>query len=229
MLGLTATPAAAASKGGAESKGAAAHSTGRSPSDPDGTLNGGVDKPGGEGGIDPSSRDGNNGSGNDADCEDDNRGVGTPGSCAAHARNAVRKAAKSKPVKVRKSKTRSTSSTVGSSAPAPATAPVPPAAAPAPVRVSTGASGAVILSKSGGTAGAVTVGRLTAAQMRSLERAASGREMTQVSNAAGQVATAESGRLARTGGGLAVPIALAGAAALAAGGGMAFAARRREE
>lgn len=50
-------------------------------SDPDGSLNGGVDQPGGRGGLDPTSQDGNNGSGNDADCEDDNNGVGVPGHC----------------------------------------------------------------------------------------------------------------------------------------------------
>jgi LPXTG-motif cell wall-anchored protein len=49
--------------------------------DPDGDLNGGVDQPGGQGGLDPTSQDGNNGSGNDADCEDDNNGVGVPGHC----------------------------------------------------------------------------------------------------------------------------------------------------
>jgi LPXTG-motif cell wall-anchored protein len=49
--------------------------------DPDGTANGGVDQPGGTGGVDTTSQDGNNGSGNDADCEDDNRGVGVPGHC----------------------------------------------------------------------------------------------------------------------------------------------------
>jgi LPXTG-motif cell wall-anchored protein len=49
--------------------------------DPDGMTNDGVDQPGGAGGIDTSSQDGNNGSGNDADCEDDNRGVGVPGHC----------------------------------------------------------------------------------------------------------------------------------------------------
>jgi len=49
--------------------------------DPDGMTNGGVDQPGGQGGIDTTSQDGNNGSGNDADCEDDNRGVGVPGHC----------------------------------------------------------------------------------------------------------------------------------------------------
>jgi len=50
-------------------------------SDPDGMENGGVDQPGGQGGVDTTSQDGNNGSGNDADCEDDNRGVGVPGHC----------------------------------------------------------------------------------------------------------------------------------------------------
>jgi LPXTG-motif cell wall-anchored protein len=50
-------------------------------SDPDGALNGGVDQPGGTGGVDLTDQDGNNGSGNDADCEDDNRGVGVPGHC----------------------------------------------------------------------------------------------------------------------------------------------------
>ena len=49
--------------------------------DPDGMANGGVDQPGGTGGVDTTSQDGNNGSGNDADCEDDNRGVGVPGHC----------------------------------------------------------------------------------------------------------------------------------------------------
>lgn len=49
--------------------------------DPDGDLNGGVDQPGGQGGLDPTSQDGNNGSGNDADCEDDNNGLGVPGHC----------------------------------------------------------------------------------------------------------------------------------------------------
>jgi hypothetical protein len=49
--------------------------------DPDGMANGGVDQPGGTGGVDPTTQDGNNGSGNDVDCEDDNRGVGVPGHC----------------------------------------------------------------------------------------------------------------------------------------------------
>lgn len=49
--------------------------------DPDGMTNGGVDQPGGTGGIDTTTQDGNNGSGNDVDCEDDNRGVGVPGHC----------------------------------------------------------------------------------------------------------------------------------------------------
>jgi LPXTG-motif cell wall-anchored protein len=52
--------------------------------DPDGMTNGGVDQPGGTGGVDTSAQDGNNGSGNDADCEDDNRGVGIPGHCKVH-------------------------------------------------------------------------------------------------------------------------------------------------
>jgi hypothetical protein len=46
---------------------------GRSPSDPDGSSNGGADKPGGSGGIN-TDRDGNNGCGNDTDREDDNNG-----------------------------------------------------------------------------------------------------------------------------------------------------------
>ena len=50
-------------------------------SDPDGMENGGVDQPGGQGGVNTSAQDGNNGSGNDIDCEDDNRGVGVPGHC----------------------------------------------------------------------------------------------------------------------------------------------------
>ena len=53
-------------------------------SDPDGMANGGVDQPGGTGGVDTSDQDGNNGSGNDADCEDDNRGRGVPGHCKVH-------------------------------------------------------------------------------------------------------------------------------------------------
>ena len=55
-------------------------------SDPDGMENGGVDQPGGSGGypIDAEGtkdQDGNNGTGNDEDCEDDNRGKGVPGHC----------------------------------------------------------------------------------------------------------------------------------------------------
>lgn len=46
---------------------------GRSLSDPDGTSNGGADKPGCTGGFD-ADKDGNNGCGNDADREDDNNG-----------------------------------------------------------------------------------------------------------------------------------------------------------
>lgn len=49
--------------------------------DPDGDENGGIDQPGGNGGHDPVGWDGNNGSGNDPDCEDDNRGKGVPGHC----------------------------------------------------------------------------------------------------------------------------------------------------
>jgi hypothetical protein len=46
---------------------------GHSPSDPDGMGNGGMDKPGEDGGFDD-DKDGNNGCGNDADREDDNNG-----------------------------------------------------------------------------------------------------------------------------------------------------------
>ena len=49
--------------------------------DPDGDENGGIDQPGGDGGHEPKGWDGNNGSGNDPDCEDDNRGQGVPGHC----------------------------------------------------------------------------------------------------------------------------------------------------
>lgn len=49
--------------------------------DPDGMENGGIDQPGGTGGYDPVGWDGNNGTGNDPDCEDDNRGKGVPGHC----------------------------------------------------------------------------------------------------------------------------------------------------
>ncbi len=49
--------------------------------DPDGMENGGIDQPGGNGGYDPKGWDGNNGTGNDPDCEDDNRGKGVPGHC----------------------------------------------------------------------------------------------------------------------------------------------------
>lgn len=52
-------------------------------SDPDGDENGGIDQPGGDGGYNPQGWDGNNGSGNDPDCEDDNRGKGVPGHCKA--------------------------------------------------------------------------------------------------------------------------------------------------
>ena len=44
--------------------------------DPDGDSNGGVDAPGGSGGIDKADQDCNNGSGNDADGEDDNNAGG---------------------------------------------------------------------------------------------------------------------------------------------------------
>jgi hypothetical protein len=47
---------------------------GKSASDPDGTSNGGADKPGGPGGMDLGDQDGNNGCGNDDDFEDDNNG-----------------------------------------------------------------------------------------------------------------------------------------------------------
>ncbi len=47
---------------------------GKSQSDPDGDSNGGVDKPGGDGGADLADQDGNNGCGNDDDFEDDNNG-----------------------------------------------------------------------------------------------------------------------------------------------------------
>ena len=49
--------------------------------------NGGVNKPGG-GAVANDDVDGNNGSGNDADCEDDNNGVGTPGHCGTVATHA---------------------------------------------------------------------------------------------------------------------------------------------
>jgi hypothetical protein len=47
---------------------------GKSESDPDGTKNGGIDKPNGSGGNDLEDQDGNNGCGNDDDFEDDNNG-----------------------------------------------------------------------------------------------------------------------------------------------------------
>ena len=47
---------------------------GKSRSDPDGNSNGGVDRPGGSGGVDQHDQDGNNGCGNDDDFEDDNNG-----------------------------------------------------------------------------------------------------------------------------------------------------------
>ena len=52
--------------------------------------NAGADKPGGTGGVNKADQDGNNGSGNESDCEDDNNGTGTPGSCDAHASNEAR-------------------------------------------------------------------------------------------------------------------------------------------
>jgi hypothetical protein len=77
LLGLSLTlalplgPAAAA--GESDRVTAAAHTQGRSASDPDGLSNGGADKPGHTGGY-TSDRDGNNGCGNDDDREDDNNG-----------------------------------------------------------------------------------------------------------------------------------------------------------
>lgn len=47
---------------------------GKAESDPDGMSNGGVDKPGGQGGVYTGDQDGNNGCGNDNDFEDDNNG-----------------------------------------------------------------------------------------------------------------------------------------------------------
>src|SRR5436190_4240888 len=67
-------------------------SQGAAQSDPDGMENTGADKPGGTGGVNKADQDGNNGSGNDSDCEDDNNGTGTPGSCDAHATNDARTA-----------------------------------------------------------------------------------------------------------------------------------------
>ena len=49
-------------------------SQGASTSDPDGDSNGGLDKPGGDGGVYTGDQDGNNGCGNDQDFEDDNNG-----------------------------------------------------------------------------------------------------------------------------------------------------------
>ncbi len=70
-LALPAGPAAAARE--SDRSTAAAHTQGRSASDPDGLSNGGADKPGHTGGY-TSDRDGNNGCGNDDDREDDNNG-----------------------------------------------------------------------------------------------------------------------------------------------------------
>jgi len=72
---------AGATKSGG-SGGSTSGTRGKSPSDPDGMENGGLDKPGGQGGT-IGAQDGNNGSGNDIDCEDDNRGKGVPGHCTS--------------------------------------------------------------------------------------------------------------------------------------------------
>jgi len=57
---------------------------GASPSNPDGMTNGGADKPW-RAALANDDVDGNNGTGNDLDCEDDNNGVGTPGHCGVNA------------------------------------------------------------------------------------------------------------------------------------------------
>jgi hypothetical protein len=81
-LGLMTAPAGASGaerqdkrdrKVSAECLDTSGQTQGRSTSDPDGTSNGGTDKPGCGGDFD-SDRDGNNGCGNDADREDDNNG-----------------------------------------------------------------------------------------------------------------------------------------------------------
>jgi hypothetical protein len=81
-LGLITAPAGASDseqhgksdrKATAECLDTSGQTQGRSTSDPDGTSNGGTDKPGCAGDFD-SDRDGNNGCGNDADREDDNNG-----------------------------------------------------------------------------------------------------------------------------------------------------------
>ncbi len=77
VVGLGATPAMAAPQ--ADEAKSAQVQRGKSPSDPDAERNGGTDKPDGTTGN--NDRDGNNGSGNDTDCEDDNNGRGTPGHC----------------------------------------------------------------------------------------------------------------------------------------------------
>ena len=46
------------------------------------------------GGTNKADQDGNNGSGNESDCEDDSNGTGTPGSCDAHASNEARTTAR---------------------------------------------------------------------------------------------------------------------------------------
>jgi hypothetical protein len=76
LLGLTAPTAwARSSERGDRRRGqdSAGKTQGRSQSDPDGTSNGGKDKPGFQGGF-SEDRDGNNGCGNDDDREDDNNG-----------------------------------------------------------------------------------------------------------------------------------------------------------
>ena len=82
-LGLLAGPSTAAGGSDKESKSEQSNKVtcfepegktqGRSLSDPDGTTNGGTDKPGCVGVAD-ADKDGNNGCGNDADREDDNNG-----------------------------------------------------------------------------------------------------------------------------------------------------------
>ncbi|MCU1378776.1 MAG: hypothetical protein JWN29_1759 [Acidimicrobiales bacterium] len=71
-------------------------SQGASSSDPDGTSNGGADKPGGAGGYDKADQDGNNGCGNDDDFEDDNNG-----NCGGKAHEAEVKATEVKATEVK--------------------------------------------------------------------------------------------------------------------------------
>jgi hypothetical protein len=75
LLGITAPAASASGRrhGDRHRHEFAGHTQGRSASDPDGTSNGGPDKPGFRGGF-SADRDGNNGCGNDDDREDDNNG-----------------------------------------------------------------------------------------------------------------------------------------------------------